>query len=110
MRRPALILSLAVVLSGCAGLPPGVHNFVPPPITQTVRPPPPAINLFPRKVVTKRVQIKVSVCPTLVPYTMEFQKKALAELSDIKKDMELTKMLKDYLDLRKQIRACHGSK
>lgn len=49
-----------------------------------------------------------SVCPSLVPYTLEEQTAAAAELAALPAEAELGRMMGDYAVTRAEIRACRG--
>lgn len=49
-----------------------------------------------------------TACPTLVPYTQEFQDR-LADAVERGVDAEINEVLQDYAGLRDQVRACQGT-
>lgn len=52
--------------------------------------------------------VTASSCPTLVPYTQEFQNR-LADAIERGVAVEISDVLRDYAGLRDQVRACQNS-
>jgi len=47
-------------------------------------------------------------CPTLVPYSVEFQRRAAEELERLPIDSPLVRLIEDYGELRARIRGACG--